>query len=71
MDGANYSAILTRPQAEGKYPAVFVIGGLGCYSLDNLKPGDAYYELFNRLSQHGFVTMRVDKKAKAKAGATL
>ncbi len=67
MDGVNYSAILTRPQAEGKYPAVFVIGGLGCYSLDNLKPGDAYYELFNGLSQHGFVTMRVDKNGEGKS----
>jgi hypothetical protein len=55
MDGANYSAILTRPQAPGKYPAAFVIGGLGCYSFDNLNPGDAYYELLNGFMQHGFV----------------
>ncbi len=68
LDGANYSAILTRPQAPGKYPAVFVIGGLGCYSLDNLKPGDAYYELLNGLSQHGFATMRVDKNGEGKSG---
>jgi pimeloyl-ACP methyl ester carboxylesterase len=68
LDGANYSAILTRPQASGKYPAVFVIGGLGCYSLDNLKPGNAYYELLNGLSQHGFVTMRVDKNGEGKSG---
>jgi dipeptidyl aminopeptidase/acylaminoacyl peptidase len=68
LDGANYSAILTRPQASGKYPAVFVIGGLGCYSLDNLKPGDAYYELLNGLSQHGFITMRVDKDGEGQSG---
>jgi pimeloyl-ACP methyl ester carboxylesterase len=67
LDGANYSAILTRPQTPGKYPAVFVIGGLGCYSLDDLKPGDAYYELLNGLSQHGFVTMRVDKNGEGKS----
>lgn len=67
LDGANYSAIITRPQSPGKHPAVFVIGGLGCYSLDDLKPGDAYYELLNRLSEHGFVTMRVDKNGEGKS----
>ena len=67
LDGANYSAILTRLEAAGKYPAVFVIGGLGCYSLDNLKSGDAYYELLNGLTQHGFVTMRVDKNGEGKS----
>jgi hypothetical protein len=67
MDGANYSAIITRPQSAGKYPAVFVVGGLGCYSLDDLKPGDAYYELFDGLSRHGFVTMRVDKNGEGKS----
>jgi uncharacterized protein len=68
IDGENYSAILTRPQAPGKYPAVFVIGGLGCYSLEDLKPGEPYYELLNGLSQHGFVSMRVDKNGEGKSG---
>jgi pimeloyl-ACP methyl ester carboxylesterase len=68
IDGANYSAILTRPPTPGKHPAVFVIGGLGCYSLDNLKPGDAYYELLNGFTQHGFVTMRVDKNGEGQSG---
>jgi pimeloyl-ACP methyl ester carboxylesterase len=67
LDGANYSAIVTRPQTPGKYPAVFVIGGLGCYSLDHIKPGEAYYELLNGLSQRGFVTMRVDKNGEGKS----
>ncbi len=67
-DGANYQAIITKPNSPGRHPAVFVIGGLGCYSLENLKPGDAYYELLNGLSQHGFVTMRVDKNGEGKSG---
>jgi uncharacterized protein len=68
FEGANYDAIITRPDSPGRHPAVFVIGGLGCYSLADLKPGDAYYELLNGLTQHGFVTMRVDKNGEGQSG---
>jgi hypothetical protein len=67
LDGANLQAIITKPKDNARRPAVFVIGGLGCYSLDNLKPGNAYYEFLNGLTQHGFVTMRVDKNSEGKS----
>lgn len=68
IDGANYEAIITKPETPGKHPAVFVIGGLGCYSLDNLKSDDPFSQLIAGLTQRGYVTMRVDKNGEGKSG---
>jgi uncharacterized protein len=67
IDGANYQAIITKPETPGKHPAVFLIGGLGCYSLDNLKPDDPFFQLLSGLTQRGYVTMRVDKNGEGKS----
>jgi uncharacterized protein len=67
VDGANYQAIITKPKDAVRHPAVFLIGGLGCYSLDNLKPGESYYELLYGLSRKGYVTMRVEKNGEGKS----
>jgi pimeloyl-ACP methyl ester carboxylesterase len=67
VDGANYQAILTKPDSPGKHPAVFLIGGLGCYSLDNLKPDDTFFLLLTGLTQRGYVTMRVEKNGEGKS----
>jgi pimeloyl-ACP methyl ester carboxylesterase len=67
IDGDNYQAIITKPETPGKHPAVFLIGGLGCYSLDNLKPDDTFFQLLSGLTQRGYVTMRVDKNGEGKS----
>lgn len=67
VDNAPYDAILTRPSTSGKHPAVFIIGGLGCYSLADLKPDDPYTALIDGLTERGFVTMRVDKNGEGKS----
>jgi hypothetical protein len=69
IDGENYSAILTRPQAPGKYPAVFVIGGLGCYSLEDLKPGEPYYELLTASANTALCPCAWTKMAKERVAA--
>ncbi|PYP89786.1 MAG: hypothetical protein DMG65_13220 [Candidatus Angelobacter sp. Gp1-AA117] len=61
IDGASYRVIVTKPKTQGHFPAVLLIGGLGCYSLADLKPGDAYYELLYGLTRKSYVTMRVEK----------
>jgi len=61
VDNAKYQTIITKPKAAGRYPAVLLIGGLGCYSLDRLKPDDAYGKLLYGLTRLGYVTMRVEK----------
>ncbi|HKR97095.1 MAG TPA: alpha/beta hydrolase [Candidatus Angelobacter sp.] len=68
IDNATYDAILTKPASPGRHPAVFVIGGLGCYSLDNLPPDHPYSHLLDGLTERGFVTMRVDKNGEGKSG---
>jgi uncharacterized protein len=60
-DGVLYRAIITKPKDNGKHPAVFLIGGLGCYSLDPIKADGAYAHVLHGLAQDGFVTMRIDK----------
>ena len=67
VNGVSYQAIITRPKDSARHPAVFVIGGLGCYSLADLKPDDAYFVLLQGLTERGFVTMRVDKNGEGKS----
>jgi len=61
VGGAKYRTIVTRPKDAGPFPAVLLIGGLGCYSLDNLQPANPYYPILYGLTRKGFVTMRVEK----------
>jgi pimeloyl-ACP methyl ester carboxylesterase len=53
--------IVTRPKGQGRFPAVLMVGGIGCYSLDNLPPEDAYARILYGLTLKGFATMRVEK----------
>lgn len=53
--------IVTRPKEQGKFPAVLMVGGIGCYSLDGLTPEDAYGSILYGLTLKGFATMRVEK----------
>ena len=61
VDGAKYRAIVTKPKGAGRFPGVLLIGGLGCYSLDNLSPDHPYRHILYELTRKDFVTMRVDK----------
>ena len=61
IDNAKYEIIITKLKAAGRYPAVPLIAGLGCYSLDHLKPDDPYARLLYGLTRQGYVTMRVEK----------
>jgi pimeloyl-ACP methyl ester carboxylesterase len=57
--------IVTRPHDTAKHPAVLLIGGIGCYSLDGLlRPAelrDPYAKILDALTRAGYVTMRVEK----------
>ena len=67
IDGAQYQTIITKPKEAGPHPAVLLIAGLGCYSLDHLKPDDPYGRLLNGLTRRGYVTMRVEKNGEGKS----
>lgn len=61
VDGARRRVIITKPKTPGKYPAIFVITGTGCFSQDSLTPDSVYGRILYTLTQKGFVTMRVEK----------
>jgi pimeloyl-ACP methyl ester carboxylesterase len=62
VEGERRRTILTRPKAPGRYPAVLLMGGLGCYSLDGaLNENTVYGPILSALARKGFVTMRVEK----------
>lgn len=53
--------IVTKPKGQGRFPAVLMVGGIGCYSLDGLNPEGAYGRILYGLTLKGFATMRVEK----------
>lgn len=59
--GARRRVIVTRPRGAGRLPAVLLMQGLGCYSLDNIDRKNGYGAVIDALDRRGFVTMRVEK----------
>ncbi|AZZ37476.1 hypothetical protein CIK05_11955 [Bdellovibrio sp. qaytius] len=56
--------IVTIPNKTGPHPALLLVGGLGCYSLDfsgAVPTVDAYKKIIEFMTKNGFVTMRVEK----------
>jgi pimeloyl-ACP methyl ester carboxylesterase len=57
--------IVTKPRGGARHPAVLLIGGIGCYSLDGLlRPAELrepYAKILDGLTRAGHVTMRVEK----------
>lgn len=64
LSGSNrLRTIITRPRGSGIYPAVLIIGGVGCYSIDNPSiPEIRSIKMWaDSLTKNGFVTIRVEK----------
>jgi pimeloyl-ACP methyl ester carboxylesterase len=62
VEGARRRTIITHPKDAGRHPAVLLVGGLGCYSLDGaLRDPSAYGPILSALAKNGYVTMRVEK----------
>jgi uncharacterized protein len=59
--GLRRRVIITKPSKEGRLPALLLIGGLGCYSLDGTDRKTGYGRVLSAFEEKGFVTMRVEK----------
>lgn len=62
--GRQRRVILNRPNTPGlpaRLPAVVLMHGLGCYSMDGLGRKDGYGRLIEAFEEKGYVTMRVEK----------
>jgi pimeloyl-ACP methyl ester carboxylesterase len=59
----NLRTIITKPKGNSFYPAVLLIGGIGCYSIDNTSVSEiSSIKLWSdSLTKNGFITMRVEK----------
>jgi pimeloyl-ACP methyl ester carboxylesterase len=59
--GARRRVIVTRPNRPGRLPAVLLMQGLGCDSLDGIDRRTGYGAVLAAFEERGFVTMRVEK----------
>jgi alpha-beta hydrolase superfamily lysophospholipase len=63
VDGALRRTLMTMPKrTAAPRPAVLIIGGIGCYSIDNATdPQDAYMRLAHDLGRKGLAALRLEK----------
>jgi hypothetical protein len=64
QSGSNHlRTIITKPKGDSIYPAVLIVGGVGCYSIDNPSVTEilSIKMWADSLTKHGFVTIRIDK----------
>ena len=60
--GSRRRVILTHPKTPGRYPAILLVGGLGCYTLDGaLSEEQGYGPILAFLAKNNYVTVRVEK----------
>ncbi|HJT79166.1 MAG TPA: alpha/beta fold hydrolase [Gemmataceae bacterium] len=60
--GSRLRTILTRPKAQGRHPAVLLLQGYGCGTIDiPVGRPDQLRWLADDLTRHGYVVMRVDR----------
>jgi alpha-beta hydrolase superfamily lysophospholipase len=60
-DGGRRRVLVTHPRDGARHPAVLLLGGIGCYSVDQPAGPDAYRDLLYHLTRRGYVTIRVEK----------
>lgn len=59
--GGTRRVLLAHPRDGARHPAVLLVGGIGCYSIDQPQGPNAYRELMYHLTRRGFTTIRVEK----------
>lgn len=63
FDGSLRRTLITFSRtAAGKRPAILIVGGIGCFSVDVARDAqDSYLRIAHDLSRRGFVVMRLEK----------
>ena len=59
--GKRIRIIITKPKGAGRFPAWFLIGGIGAYSVDAPFASMPYGNVIGPIANAGYVTIRVDK----------
>lgn len=59
--GKRIRVIATHPEGPGPFPTVFLIGGIGAYSVDGDFATTAYGNVMGPIAKAGYATVRIDK----------
>lgn len=59
--GKRIRMIITHPEGKGPFPTLFLIGGIGAYSVDGDFGSVAYGNVVGPIAKAGFATVRIDK----------
>lgn len=59
--GKRVRVIITKPKGDGKFPTLFLIGGIGAYSMDAPFAAAPYGNVLAPIANAGYVTVRIDK----------
>ena len=59
---ARYRLIMTHPKGPGPYPTLYIVQGLGCFSMEGSIPGQSpYWPFIDRITKHGYAVAYIDK----------
>ena len=59
--GGRRRVLVTHPRDSGRHPTILLIGGIGCYSIDQAAGVNAYRDLMYHFARRGYATVRVEK----------
>ncbi|HVT13854.1 MAG TPA: alpha/beta fold hydrolase [Fimbriimonadaceae bacterium] len=59
--GKRIRIMITKPKGDGKFPTLFLIGGIGAYSVDAPFSAMPYGNVLGPIANAGYVTVRIDK----------
>ena len=61
FDEGYVRVIIDKPEGKGKFPAILLVQGYTCSSIDNVGDDHPYLQLVKGLCDKGYVVMRVEK----------
>lgn len=59
--GGRHRVLVSHPSDSVPHPAVLMIGGIGCYSIDQPSGANPYRDLAYHLTRRGYTVLRVEK----------
>lgn len=60
-NGNRIRVIATHPKGEGPFPTLFVIGGIGAYSMDSELAAGPYGKILDPIAKAGYAIIRTEK----------
>ena len=62
VDGTLRRVLVTVPHGKTEpFPVLMIVGGIGCYPIDNINPQDAYRNIAHDLGRRGIAVVRLEK----------